>query len=90
MRSCRGGNRKSSDDNEEGQDGVEAINVSKRFGKVEALKPLSLTMKTSQVTALLGHNGAGKPQGNLLLIHMHMICSTRLFILYLYRQVDVC
>ena len=56
---CRGGN-KSSDDNEEGQEGVEAINVSKRYGKVEALKPLSLTMKTSQVTALLGHNGAGK------------------------------
>jgi len=56
---CRGGNKRS-DDNGEGQDGVEAINISKRYGKVEALKPLSLTMKTSQVTALLGHNGAGK------------------------------
>mmetsp|Transcript_22129 Transcript_22129/g.48128 ORF Transcript_22129/g.48128 Transcript_22129/m.48128 type:complete len:1680 (-) Transcript_22129:165-5204(-) len=44
----------------EGEDGVEAINVSKNYGKVEALKPFNLTMKTSQVTALLGHNGAGK------------------------------
>lgn len=44
----------------EEQDGIEAINVSKSYGKVEALKPLSLTMKPSQVTALLGHNGAGQ------------------------------
>lgn len=41
-------------------DGVEAIGVSKRYGKVEALQPFNLTMKPSEVTALLGHNGAGK------------------------------
>ncbi len=46
-------------DDAEGQDGVEAVNVSKSYGKVEALKPFSLTMKPSQVTAILGHNGAG-------------------------------
>ncbi len=45
--------------NADGQDGVEAVNVSKSYGKVEALKPFRLTMKPSQVTALLGHNGAG-------------------------------
>jgi ABC-type Na+ transport system ATPase subunit NatA len=49
-------------DNPEGQDGVEAVNVSKSYGKVEALKPFSLTMKPSQVTAILGHNGAGQSQ----------------------------
>ena len=46
----------------EGQDGVDAINVSKSYGKVEALKPFNLTMKPSQVTAILGHNGAGQSQ----------------------------
>ena len=49
-------------DNPEGQDGVEAVNVSKSYGKVEALKPFSLMMKPSQVTAILGHNGAGQSQ----------------------------
>ena len=44
----------------EEQDGVEAVNVSKTYGKVEALKPFNLKMQPSQVTALLGHNGAGK------------------------------
>ena len=41
-------------------DAVEASGVSKKYGKVEALKPFSLKMKSSQLTALLGHNGAGK------------------------------
>ena len=45
-------------DNE--QDVVEAMGVSKSYGRVDALKPLNLTMKINQVTALLGHNGAGK------------------------------
>ncbi len=44
---------------DDGEDGVVATNVSKSYGKVDALKPFSLTMKTSEVTALLGHNGAG-------------------------------
>lgn len=43
-----------------GEEGVVATNVSKSYGKVDALKPFSLTMKPSQVTALLGHNGAGR------------------------------
>lgn len=47
----------STDDRE---DGVVATNVSKSYGKVDALKPFSLTMKPSEVTALLGHNGAGQ------------------------------
>ncbi|KAL7536543.1 hypothetical protein ACHAXR_007229 [Thalassiosira sp. AJA248-18] len=43
------------------QDGVvQSVNVSKSYGKVDALKPFSLTMKPGEVTALLGHNGAGK------------------------------
>ena len=53
------GTRRRNDGNEQDA-AVEAASVSKRYGKVEALKPFTLTMKSSQVTALLGHNGAGK------------------------------
>lgn len=45
--------------NDDGEDGVVAKNVSKSYGKVNALQPFNLTMKSSQVTTLLGHNGAG-------------------------------
>ena len=45
---------------DDGEDGVVATNISKSYGKVDALKPFSLTMKPSEVTALLGHNGAGQ------------------------------
>lgn len=38
----------------DGEEGVVAANVSKSYGKVDALKPFSLTMKTSEVTAILG------------------------------------
>mmetsp|Transcript_2306 Transcript_2306/g.4967 ORF Transcript_2306/g.4967 Transcript_2306/m.4967 type:complete len:1771 (+) Transcript_2306:192-5504(+) len=51
------GNRKRNDGEE---DGVHAVDVSKSYGSVAALKPFSLTMKKGEVTALLGHNGAGK------------------------------
>lgn len=40
--------------------GVEAVGVTKTYGKVEALKPFSISMRVGEVTALLGHNGAGK------------------------------
>jgi ABC-type phosphate/phosphonate transport system ATPase subunit len=33
----------------------------KSYGGFEALKGVSLTMAGGEVTALLGHNGAGKP-----------------------------
>ena len=50
-----------SDKGGNGQEGgVEAVGVSKSYGQMQALKPFSLTMKTGEVTALLGHNGAGK------------------------------
>lgn len=44
----------------DGQVGVEAVNVSKSYGKVEALKPFSMQLNVGEVTSLLGHNGAGK------------------------------
>jgi len=39
---------------------VDARALTKRFGKVEALAGLDLTVAPGQVTALLGPNGAGK------------------------------
>ncbi len=39
---------------------IEAMNVSQHFGKVHALKNVSLTAAKGKVTGLLGPNGAGK------------------------------
>lgn len=54
------GGRGSDKGGNEQEGGVEAVGVSKSYGQMQALKPFSLTMKTGEVTALLGHNGAGK------------------------------
>ena len=39
---------------------VEARNISKRFGKVEALDNVTLQLKENEILAVLGDNGAGK------------------------------
>lgn len=39
---------------------VKMVNVSKRFGKVEALKDISATVQHNEILGLLGDNGAGK------------------------------
>jgi ABC-2 type transport system ATP-binding protein len=39
---------------------IEAIGLRKTFGRVVALDDLDIKLKTGQVAALLGHNGAGK------------------------------
>ncbi len=45
--------------NEEREMGVVIQQVSKSFGRFEALKQVSFKMNPGEVTALLGHNGAG-------------------------------
>ena len=39
---------------------VEAVNLSKRFGALQALKDVSITIRPGTFRALLGENGAGK------------------------------
>lgn len=39
---------------------VSITGASKRYGKVEAVKDVSLTLNEGEVVALVGHNGAGK------------------------------
>ena len=39
---------------------LEMRNISKRFGHIQALKDVSLTVNPKEVVALVGDNGAGK------------------------------
>ncbi|MFD1051346.1 ATP-binding cassette domain-containing protein, partial [Kibdelosporangium lantanae] len=41
-------------------DVIEAVDVTKRFGKVTALDGVTITVPRGAVLGLLGHNGAGK------------------------------
>src|SRR5919107_1807539 len=64
---------------------VEARNLSKRFGGVQALENVSLTLRAGEVHGLVGENGAGKstlakiiggvyqPDGGELLVDGHPV-----------------
>lgn len=39
---------------------IEAVNVSKRFGEVKAVRDVSLTVQAGEFFGLFGPNGAGK------------------------------
>jgi Cu-processing system ATP-binding protein len=47
---------------------VELRQVSKCFGKVQALRDLSLTIEAGEILGLLGHNGAGKTTSMKLIL----------------------
>lgn len=47
---------------------VELRQVSKCFGKVQALQDLSLTIEAGEILGLLGHNGAGKTTSMKLIL----------------------
>ena len=39
---------------------IEAVNISKSYGKKEILKKVSIQISLDEITGLLGPNGAGK------------------------------
>ena len=39
---------------------IQALNISKRYGKFEAVRDVSLTVKEGELVALLGPSGSGK------------------------------
>ncbi|BCW44735.1 amino acid ABC transporter ATP-binding protein [Arthrobacter sp. StoSoilB5] len=68
---------------------VVADNVGKKFGHLEVLKGVSLTVERGQVTCLLGPSGSGKSTLLRCVNHLERIDSGRLFVdddLVGYRQ----
>jgi ABC-2 type transport system ATP-binding protein len=49
---------------------VELTNVTKNYGKIQAIKNISLTIKRGEVVAILGPNGAGKSTSIGLMLGM--------------------
>jgi Cu-processing system ATP-binding protein len=54
---------------------VEISNVVKRFGKVEAVRDVSFSLREGETVALVGHNGAGKT--TLMKLMLGLIRPTR-------------
>ena len=49
---------------------IETHDLSKRYGRVDAVKDLSLTVRAEQITGYLGRNGAGKTTSIKMLLGM--------------------
>lgn len=54
---------------------VEFIGVCKRFGKVQALEQLTLSIQPGEIVGLLGHNGAGKTTSMKLILGLLRPCA---------------
>ncbi len=59
---------------------VELANVSKRYGRVEALRDLTLTIMRGEVVAILGPNGAGKTTAISLMLGMRRPTAGRVLL----------
>ena len=62
---------------------LEARNITKRFGRVQALHGISLNLKPGEMLGILGDNGAGKSTLMKILSGFHAPTSGELLILSL-------
>ena len=63
---------------------VQVLGAAKSYGAVQALRPVTFHMARGEVTALLGHNGAGRfgAVGGKLLLGMTISLPVRSFLVY--------
>ena len=59
---------------------IEAINVYKRFGQLEVLKDVNLSVEAGEVICIIGPSGAGKSTFLRALIHLETISSGKIFV----------
>ncbi|MFD4554042.1 amino acid ABC transporter ATP-binding protein [Streptomyces sp. NPDC058469] len=59
---------------------VEAVNVRKRFGSLEVLKGISLTVRRGEVLCILGPSGSGKSTFLRCVNHLERVDSGKLFV----------
>jgi polar amino acid transport system ATP-binding protein len=59
---------------------IETVNITKRFGELEVLKGISLTVKKGETICIIGPSGAGKSTFLRALNHLESITSGKIII----------